>query len=257
MTYPLMPKATAVWLIDNTALTFDQIADFCGLHALEIKGIADGDVAQGIKGLDPVSNSQLTRDELERCQADSETRLQISTSDRNLPEPKKQKGTKYTPLSKRQERPDAIYWLVRNHPELNDAQISRLIGTTKPTIQAIRDRSHWNISNLKPVDPVTLGLCKQMDLDYEVTRAANRAERAQKKLNKEQGIKTEETLLPAEESVLPEPVIEQEPAFKAPKNSSVKSVFGEPTPVAAEEEEAAPDADSVFGSFKKSDNKKR
>lgn len=257
MTYPLMPKATAVWLIDTTALTFEQIANFCGMHSLEVKGIADGDVAQGIKGLDPISNGQLTRDELERCQADPSTALQITVSKRDLPEPKKQKGTKYTPPSKRQERPDAIYWLVRNHAELNDAQVSRLIGTTKPTIQAIRDRTHWNISNLKPVDPVTLGLCKQTDLDYEVTRAAKRIERAQKKLMKEQGIKIDETLLSAEDSVLPEtPKNDAMPTFTAPQtpdaskgNASVGDVFGATAPVTPEPEEEAPDAANVFGNF--------
>jgi len=134
MSFPLMPKATAVWLIDNTALSFDQIADFCGLHALEVKGIADGDVAQGIKGLDPISNGQLTRDELERCQQDPESRLKLSESRSNLPEPKQKKGTKYTPLSKRQDRPDAILWLCKNASDLTDGQISKLVGSTKGTV---------------------------------------------------------------------------------------------------------------------------
>ena len=157
MTTPLMPKATAVWLIDNTALTFDQIALFCGLHPLEVKGIANGDVAQGIKGMDPISNGQLTRSEIERCQEDPTAQLQIAESKREIPTGKPRKTKKYTPLSKRQERPDAIAWLVRNHAELRDSEISKLVGTTKPTIQSIRDRTHWNISNITPVDPVTLG----------------------------------------------------------------------------------------------------
>ena len=187
MTTPLMPKATAVWLIDNTALTFDQIALFCGLHPLEVKGIANGDVAQGIKGMDPISSGQLLRSEIERCQEDPTTELQIADSKRDIPVGKPRKTTKYTPLSKRQERPDAIAWLVRNHAELRDSEISKLIGTTKPTIQSIRDRSHWNISNITPTDPVTLGLCTQIELDEIVAKAAIREERRLAKLAKEQG----------------------------------------------------------------------
>lgn len=236
MNYPLMPKATAVWLIDNTALTFDQIAEFCGLHALEVKGIADGDVAHGIRGMDPINNGQLTRDEIERCQNDSSAKLQLLESQRDLPEIKKQKGSKYMPLSKRQERPDAIYWLIRNHPELNDAQIGRLVRTTKPTIQSIRERTHWNISNLKPVDPVTLGLCKQIDLDHEVTRAARRVERAEKKNAKSSDDKQ---LLSAEESVAP---IQPTPA-------ELPTGFSD-APDLHEENNDVPDVDSVFSNFK-------
>jgi len=187
MTTPLMPKATAVWLIDNTALTFDQIALFCGLHPLEVKGIANGDVAQGIKGMDPISSGQLTRSEIERCQEDPTSELQIADSKREIPAGKPRKTTKYTPLSKRQERPDAIAWLVRNHAELRDSEISRLVGTTKPTIQSIRDRSHWNINNITPTDPVTLGLCTQIELDEVVAKAALREQRRLAKLAKEQG----------------------------------------------------------------------
>ena len=187
MTTPLMPKATTVWLIDNTALTFDQIALFCGLHPLEVKGIANGDVAQGIKGMDPSSNGQLTRSEIERCQEDPTAQLQIAESKREIPTGKPRKTKKYTPLSKRQERPDAIAWLVRNHAELRDSEISKLVGTTKPTIQSIRDRTHWNISNITPVDPVTLGLCTQIELDEIVAKAAIREERRRAKLAKEQG----------------------------------------------------------------------
>ncbi len=173
MAKPLMPKATAVWLVDNTALTFDQIADFCGLHTLEVKGIADGEVAQGIKGMDPVANGQITREELDAAQADPKRKLTLSKSKVVLPETKK-KAPRYTPVSRRQDRPDAIMWLLRHHPEIADPQISKLIGTTKPTIQAVRDRTHWNASNLKPVDPVTLGLCTQLELDAAVQAAADK-----------------------------------------------------------------------------------
>jgi hypothetical protein len=171
-TTPLMPKATAVWLVENTALSFDQIADFCKLHPLEVKAIADGDAAQGIKGMDPISTSQLSRDEIERAEADPSIRLHMSDPKVRLPEAKKKKGPRYTPVSRRQDRPNAILWLVRNHPELKDAQIMRLVGTTKSTIQGIRERTHWNAAALQPMDPVTLGLCTQIDLDFEVQRAA-------------------------------------------------------------------------------------
>jgi hypothetical protein len=167
----LMPKATAVWLVDNTALSFDQIAMFCHLHPLEVKAIADGESAQGIKGMDPVITGQLTREEIARGEADRNYRLKLSDPKVRVPETKR-KGPRYTPLSKRQDRPNAILWLVRNHPELKDAQISRLVGTTKSTIEQIRNRQHWNAANLVPMDPVTLGLCSQIDLDIEVQRAS-------------------------------------------------------------------------------------
>ena len=167
----LMPKATAVWLVDNTALSFDQIAQFCNLHPLEVRAIADGEAAQGIKGLDPVTNGQLSRDEIAAAEADPERKLKLLEPKVRVPESKR-KGPRYTPLSKRQDRPNAILWLVRNHPELKDAQISRLVGTTKSTIDQIRDRTHWNSANLQPLDPVTLGLCSQIDLDLEVQRAS-------------------------------------------------------------------------------------
>ncbi len=167
----LMPKATAVWLVDNTALTFDQIAEFCNLHPLEVSAIADGEAAQGIKGQDPITTGQLTRDEIAKGEADSKHKLKLSEPKVRVPESKR-KGPRYTPLSKRQDRPNAILWLVRNHPELKDAQISRLVGTTKSTIEQIRNRTHWNSSNLQPLDPVTLGLCSQIDLDFEVQRAS-------------------------------------------------------------------------------------
>ncbi len=173
----LMPKATAVWLVENTSLTFEQIAEFCGLHPLEVKGIADGDVAQGIKGMDPITSGQITREELKTAEADPTHKLETAPSKIEIPVHKVKTGPRYTPLSRRQDRPNAILWLVKSHPELKDSQIMRLVGTTKPTIEAIRSRSHWNSANLQPQDPVTLGLCSQIDLDAEVKRAARRLER--------------------------------------------------------------------------------
>ena len=168
----LMPKATAVWLVDNTALSFDQIAQFCSLHPLEVKAIADGESAQGIKGMDPIMTGQLSREEIAKAEADPNHRLKLLDPKVRVPESKR-KGPRYTPLSKRQDRPNAILWLVRNHPELKDAQISRLVGTTKSTIDQIRERKHWNSASLVPMDPVTLGLCSQIDLDIEVQRASH------------------------------------------------------------------------------------
>lgn len=174
---PLMPKATAVWLIDNTSLGFDQIADFCGMHPLEVKGIADEDVAKGIKGIDPIATGQLTREEIEKGEQDPDYRLRMASSKYKMPHIKAKKTPRYTPVSKRQDKPDAIYWLLRNHPELTDADIIKLIGTTKTTIAKIRDRGHWNSPNIKAVDPVTLGLCTQIELDFAVSRAASRKPR--------------------------------------------------------------------------------
>ena len=168
---PLMPKATAVWLLDNTALTFDQVADFCILHPLEVKAIADGDSAQGIKGLDPILTGQLTREQISEAEADKEKRLTLIAAKVAMPAADRKKGPRYTPVSRRQDRPNAILWLVRNHPELKDAAIMRLVGTTKTTIAAIRERTHWNAAALQPMDPVTLGLATQTDLDFEVNRA--------------------------------------------------------------------------------------
>jgi len=169
---PLMPKATAVWLLDNTALSFDQIAEFCKLHPLEVKAIADGDSAQGIKGLDPIQTGQLTREQITAAEADHSISLKLSDQKVTVPQPERgKKGPRYTPVSRRQDRPNAILWLVRNHPELKDSAIMRLVGTTKSTISAIRDRTHWNAAALAPMDPVTLGLCSQTDLDFEVNRA--------------------------------------------------------------------------------------
>ena len=231
MAQPLMPKATAVWLVENTSLTFEQVAEFCGLHVLEVKGIADGDVAQGIKGMDPVASGQLTRAEIERCQNDTDARLQVSESKYKLPPIAPRKGPRYTPVSRRQDRPDAIAWLLRYHPELTDAQISKLVGTTKPTIQSIRDRSHWNSANIKPVDPVTLGLCTQIELDAIVQKAARKLERERKKAAKEAG--TSETLLPASETIAPEAI--EQPAEEQVEERDEKKTY---------------DADSVFAKLK-------
>lgn len=212
----LMPKATAVWLVDNTALTFDQIAQFCTLHTLEVKAIADGESAQGIKGLDPIQTGQLSRDEIAKAEGDPAHKLKLSSPKVHVPELKR-KGPRYTPVSKRQDRPNAILWLVRNHPELKDSQISRLVGTTKSTIEQIRDRTHWNSANLTPMDPVTLGLCTQIDLDLEVEKAAR--ERPGDVIARE-----DETLLPAKET---------------------ETFSLDTTPVAPKEEEKI-DADAVF-----------
>jgi hypothetical protein len=173
---PLMPKATAVWLVENTSLTFEQIADFCGLHVLEVKGIADGDVAHGIRGSDPITSGQLTREEIARAQNVPSYRLKLSRSKVFIPEIKSKRAPKYTPVSRRHDRPNAILWLLRHHGELRDTQIMRLVGTTKTTIESIRERTHWNSANLQPQDPVALGLCSQIDLDAEVQKAAKRAE---------------------------------------------------------------------------------
>jgi hypothetical protein len=173
MNKPLMAKATAVWLVDNTTLSFKQIADFCGMHELEVQGIADGDVATGVKGFDPIANNQLEAIEITRGQADPLYRLKLKFNAAAVGE-EKRRGPRYTPLSKRQDRPAAILWLVKFHPELSDGAIGKLVGTTKPTIQSIRERTHWNINNITPVDPVALGLCKQSELDAAVQQAVRR-----------------------------------------------------------------------------------
>lgn len=171
MAKPIMAKATAVWLVDNTTLSFVQIAAFCGLHELEVQGIADGDVAAGVKGFDPIANNQLTQDEITKAEGSPMARLALKFNPAASGE-EKRRGPRYTPLSKRQDRPNSILWLVKFHPELADAQIAKLVGTTKPTIQAIRERTHWNINNMQPIDPVALGLCKQSELDAAVQKAA-------------------------------------------------------------------------------------
>jgi hypothetical protein len=170
MAKPIMAKATAVWLVDNTTISFKQIADFVGMHELEVQGIADGDVAAGVKGFDPITNNQLTQEEIDAAQDNILHKIALKFNAAAEGE-EKRRGPRYTPLSKRQDRPASIYWLVKFHPELTDGQVSKLVGTTKPTIQAIRDRTHWNISNIQPIDPVALGLCKQSELDAAVQKA--------------------------------------------------------------------------------------
>ena len=227
---PLMPKATAVWLLDNTALTFDQVADFTKMHPLEIRAIADGDAAQGIKGMDPISNGQLTREEIERGESDPNYRLKLGESKVMLPPAAKKKGPRYTPVSRRHERPSAILWLVRNHPELKDAQIMRLVGTTKTTIASVRDRTHWNASTLTPMDPVTLGLCSQIDLDFEVGRAS-----------KDRPAEVESaTLLPAE--------ITTGPIDRSAKADNPFASLNTPSRRGADEDEL--DVNSVFAKLK-------
>jgi hypothetical protein len=193
----LMPKATAVWLVDNTSLTFEQIADFAGLHPLEVNGIADGEVARDIRGADPIANGQLSREELDKAQADPNYRMKALVSRHaELLKPNK-KAPRYTPVSRRQDRPDAIAWFIRNHPEIADSQISKLLGTTKATIDQVRNRQHWNAANIKPVDPVTLGLVGQLELDDVVRKAADK----KNKDDARKGIASDgPTLLPASQT---------------------------------------------------------
>ncbi len=167
----LHPKATAVWLVDNTTLTFKQVADFTGFHELEVQGIADGDVAVGVKGFDPVANNQIEQIEIDRAEKNPLHKMKLKFNPAARDEDKR-RGPRYTPLSKRQDRPNSILWLVKFHPELSDGQIAKLVGTTKPTIQSIRERTHWNIQNMQPIDPVALGLCRQSELDAAVAKAA-------------------------------------------------------------------------------------
>ena len=231
---PLMPKATAVWLVENTALSFEQIAVFCGLHVLEVKGIADGDVAQGIKGTDPISSGQLSREEIATAEKNPKHELQMQASKVDLPEIKPKKGPRYTPLSRRQDRPNAILWLVKHHPELRDSQIMRLVGTTKPTIDAIRERSHWNSPNLIAQDPVTLGLCSQIELDAAVKKSSKRADKA------EDGHTPEGTLLPAEATIADRarPLVDRPAPVEAPIDAEhVFANLGGSKPGAKTEEE--------------------
>jgi hypothetical protein len=245
-----MPKATAVWLVENTSLTFEQIAGFCGLHVLEVKGIADGDVAQGIKGLDPVTSGQLTREEIEGAERDPSHELHLAEPKVAVPPTAPRKGPRYTPLSRRQDRPNAVLWLLRNHPELKDSQLMRLVGTTKPTIAQIRDRSHWNAPNLTPQDPVTLGLCSQIDLDAEVKKAARRLERERKESGK--GLDKAGTLLPTEETTesfesrkteIVQPKVEEE-REETPEEEQAR-VFAKLKEMKHEEPEEEPDEDAA------------
>lgn len=239
MTLPLMPKATAVWLVDNTTLTFPQIAEFCGLHELEVNGIADGEVAIGVKGFDPIANNQLDAEEIQRCENNKRARLQLKHNPAADGETIR-KGPRYTPLSKRQDRPAAIAWLVKFHPELSDGQISKLVGTTKPTIQSIRDRSHWNMSNIQPIDPVALGLCKQLELDTAVGKAAKRRPA-------DVAVPTVTTIMDTDVSL----ATEAEPRFSEERMSGLE-VFGTSTEADGDtvgeekEEETLVDADALF-----------
>jgi len=242
---PLMPKATAVWLVDNSSLTFEQIAEFCGLHVLEVKGIADGDVAHGIKGMDPISSGQLSREEIAKAEMNPSHRLKLSEPKVEVPEVKTKRGPRYTPVSRRQDRPNAILWLLKNHPELKDSQIMRLVGTTKPTIIAIRERSHWNSPNLQAQDPVTLGLCSQIDLDAEVKKAAGRLERERKEAGIAEPPKAG-TLLPAEETIAAAP---PPPEPERPM-ATMLAQEARAAMAAPDEEEERPDIDSVFAKLK-------
>ena len=232
---PLMPKATAVWLVENTALTFHQIADFCHLHELEVKGIADGDVAAGIKGLDPVTGGQLTREEIAKGEADSGHRLRIFESKVNIPVQRATSGPKYTPVSRRGDRPDAIAWLLRYHPELPDSAIMKLVGTTKSTIASVRERTHWNAANIKPVDPVSLGICSQLDLDFAVQKAARKAGRAAPDA-------------PAARTLIPAAEVEGTAAYAAAHANDEAEAA--PAPAPQREVEPEYDADSVFAKLK-------
>ncbi len=237
---PLMPRATAVWLVDNTALTFRQIAEFTGLHELEVQGIADGEVAQGIRGIDPIAAGQLTREEIGKGEADPAYRLKLSSPAVEVPRTKR-KGPKYTPVSKRQDKPNAIAWLLKHHPELSDAQIGKLIGTTRNTIEAIRNRTHRNIAEIVPKDPVTLGLCKQVELDEAVAKAVERAAKEREKLGIAEP-QMEETLKTPQETL----------AELDRQSVDVDDVFGSQpdTPAATNDEEPLPDAESVFANIK-------
>jgi hypothetical protein len=232
MTDILMPKATAVWLVDNTSLTFEQVAAFCGLHPLEVKGIADGEVARDIRGADPIANGQLSREELDRAQKNDKYRMVAQKSRHaELLKPTK-KAPRYTPVSRRQDRPDAIAWFLRNHPEVQDSQIARLLGTTKATIDQIRNRTHWNSANIKPVDPVTLGLATQLELDAVVKKAAEKKAKDDAK----RGVVDPDgpTLRPASETGAPEPEAVFEPADDEPAHDE---------PEFADEDEFADDED--------------
>ena len=218
----LMPKATAVWLVDNTSLSFEQIADFAGLHLLEVKGIADGEVARDIRGADPIANGQLTREELDKAEANASYRMVAQKSRHaELLKPNK-KAPRYTPVSRRQDRPDAIKWFVKNHPEVTDAQISKLLGTTKSTIEQVRSNAHWNTANIKPVDPVTLGLVSQIELDGVVRKAAEVKRKQAEKL----GIPLDDPSLKPAVTVQPAFEEEDDSPYSKKPDLSVEDVFG-------------------------------
>ena len=234
---PLMARATAVWLIDNTTLSFKQIGEFCGMHELEVQGIADGDVAAGVKGFDPVANNQLTPEEIRKAEADPLYRLRLKFNAAAVGE-EKRRGPRYTPLSKRQDRPASILWLVKFHPELSDGQVSKLVGTTKPTIEAIRERTHWNIGNIEPIDPVALGLCRQSELDAAVQKANERRAREGVVMTDDERrklVSTAQSLTMAPEPRLPT-------AIAGLETFSLSDPRGDED----ENEGALPDADSLF-----------
>ena len=249
MSKPLMAKATAVWLVDNTTISFKQIADFVGLHELEVQGIADGDVATGVKGFDPVANNQLTQSEIDTAEQNPLHKLALKFNPAAQGE-EKRRGPRYTPLSKRQDRPNAILWLVKFHPELVDSQIAKLVGTTKPTIQSIRERTHWNITSMQPIDPVALGLCKQSELDAAVQKAAAKKakegvtiddDERRKLLSTEQSLEAEaETRIPTAIEGLATYSLggdETEPAEQEIENVDADSFFNLPSGDDAEEED--------------------
>jgi hypothetical protein len=237
MNKPIMAKATAVWLVDNTTISFKQIGDFCGLHELEVQGIADGDVAAGVKGFDPIVNNQLTQEEIDKAEVDPAHKLQLKFNPAAVGE-EKRRGPRYTPLSKRQDRPASILWLVKFHPELSDGQISKLVGTTKPTIQSIRERTHWNISNIQPIDPVALGLCKQSELDAAVQKANAKKAREGEVMSDDERRK----LVSTEQS------LGMEPEPKMPSSISGLETFSLTDGDDQDDERSAPavDADSLF-----------
>lgn len=208
--FPLMPKATASWLVDNTGLTFEQIADFCGLHPLEVQALADGEVNVGIMGASPITSGELTQEEIARCERNSNAKLKMMKTD--LPKPRaRSKGPRYTPVTKRAEKPNAIAWLVKEHPDLADVQVARLVGSTKPTVASIRDKSHPSISSLKPVDPVSIALCTAEELEKAVRKAERRVEREKKAAAKAEAEAIQAAAMPA----AAQPV-ESAPAAEAP-----------------------------------------
>ncbi|MBU2889722.1 DUF1013 domain-containing protein [Celeribacter halophilus] len=231
MAKPIMAKATAVWLVDNTTLSFKQIADFCGLHELEVQGIADGDVAGGVRGFDPVANNQLTAEEIKAGEENPMHKLKLKFNAAAQGE-EKRRGPRYTPLSKRQDRPNSILWLVKFHPELSDGQIAKLVGTTKPTIQSIRERTHWNIANMQPIDPVALGLCKQSELDAAVQKAAKNREANMTDDERRKLLSTEDSLSAEAEPRIPTAISGLE-GFSLSRDDE-------------EKEDKVPDADSFF-----------
>jgi len=237
---PIMAKATAVWLVDNTTISFKQIGDFCGLHELEVQGIADGDVATGVKGFDPIANNQLTQDEIDAAEQNPVYALKLKHNPAASGE-EKRRGPRYTPLSKRQDRPNSILWLVKFHPELADSQIAKLVGTTKPTIQSIRNREHWNIQNMEPIDPVALGLCKQSELDAAVQKANERKAKAGEVMSDDERRK----LVSTEQSL----DMETEPKMPTAISGLETFTLGENSDDPRDDEDedrSVPDADTFF-----------